>query len=267
MNELAPRPSQQDWPLYGLVSLRDMLRFYADRFVNAMNLLVTIEKLIKADATDFWINQADFSAGRLDELADQLRGLNLPVAAKKAQDLAFVFRTPDPKAILADRFIEEIRSRLEDELEGRLLFYVSNDRDLFENPGKTFGKLAQDKFPEAAEDIESAGRCLALRQGAACVFHLMRAMEAALKIIGEKLGVNNTEKEWGKLLSDLHGKIEIMEKGEGRDEWSACHSNLYHVKQAWRNPTMHPKRTYTVEQADDVFRATAAFMRHLATLI
>jgi len=95
----------------------------------------------------------------------------------------------------------------------------------------------------------------------------MRAMEEAVKILGTKLGVANVEKEWGKILSDLTSKIEAMPKGTHRDEWSACHVNLYHVKQAWRNSTMHPKETYTNQQARDVLRAVRAFMQQLATLV
>jgi hypothetical protein len=52
-----------------------------------------------------------------------------------------------------------------------------------------------------------------------------------------------------------------------RDAWSESHSHLYHVKQAWRNGTMHPKKTYTQEEAEAVFAAVRVFMRHLAKLL
>ncbi len=58
-----------------------------------------------------------------------------------------------------------------------------------------------------------------------------------------------------------------MPRGEQRDEWSGRHVNLYHVKQAWRNSTMHPKETCTSEQAKEVFDAVRVFMRQLATLV
>jgi hypothetical protein len=58
-----------------------------------------------------------------------------------------------------------------------------------------------------------------------------------------------------------------MPKGPARDEWSACHVNLYQVKQAWRNSTMHPKETYTTEQAKEVTEAVHAFLRQLSTLV
>ena len=35
---------------------------------------------------------------------------------------------------------------------------------------------------------------------------------------------------------------------------------LYNVKVAWRNPTMHPRITYTLEEAADLISAVKAFM-------
>lgn len=99
------------------------------------------------------------------------------------------------------------------------------------------------------------------------VFHLMRAMEAAVKALALRVGAAHVEKEWGKLLSDISTAIEAMPKGAERDRWSESHSHLYHVKQAWRNDTMHPKKTYTEEEARTVYQAVRSFMTHLASLL
>ena len=37
--------------------------------------------------------------------------------------------------------------------------------------------------------------------------------------------------------------------------YSAIHANLYHVKIAWRNETMHPKATYDEGEALNVINA------------
>jgi hypothetical protein len=92
-------------------------------------------------------------------------------------------------------------------------------------------------------------------------------MECAVQALAKETGISDVEKEWGKLLSDLAAKIEKMPKGAKRDAWSESHSHLYHVKQAWRNSTMHPKRTYTEEEAMEVFGAVKSFMRHLSGLV
>jgi hypothetical protein len=95
----------------------------------------------------------------------------------------------------------------------------------------------------------------------------MRAMEVVVQRLAKKLGVPNVEKEWGKLLSDIGKAVEAMPKGAKRDKWSEAHTHLHHVKQAWRNDTMHPKQTYTREQAHDVYRAVRTCADHLAGLV
>lgn len=131
-----------------------------------------------------------------------------------------------------------------------------------------FGKAVDDAFPKASEEISEAAKCLALKRNTAAVFHLMRAMELAVQRLAEALGrANPNEKVWGVILAEIHSAIESMPKGAARDAWSASHAHLYHVKQAWRNDTMHPKSTYTEEQAQTVFDAVKSFMSHLAPLV
>ncbi len=130
-----------------------------------------------------------------------------------------------------------------------------------------FGHDVEDAFPAASEDIAEAAKCLALQRYTAVVFHLMRAMESAIQKLAGHLGVSCAEKVWGHLLSDISKAIEKMPKGPKRDAWSQNHALLYHVKQAWRNDTMHPKATYTEDQAESVFAAVKSFMDHLALLV
>ena len=40
-----------------------------------------------------------------------------------------------------------------------------------------------DKFPSAAFDIDEAGKCLAIGRSTAAVFHLMRALETAIRAV------------------------------------------------------------------------------------
>lgn len=56
-------------------------------------------------------------------------------------------------------------------------------------------------------------------------------------------------------------------QGNGRNRWSETHTHLYHVKQAWRIDTMHPKQTYTRSEARAILDAVNVFMNDLATLV
>ena len=48
---------------------------------------------------------------------------------------------------------------------------------------------------------------------------------------------------------------------------SQASANLYAVKLAWRNEVMHPKDTYTLEEADNLIRQVRIFMGKLATIV
>lgn len=163
-------------------------------------------------------------------------------------------------------------SRLQDELRSQHYFHLDQRDVPFYGRAEPFGEKVAAKFPRAQEDLARAGDCLALQQSTAVVFHLMRAMEVVVQRLGKKLGVANTNKEWGKILSDIGTAIEKMPKGTPKEKakrisWSEAHANLYHVKQAWRNETMHPKQTYDRSEALAVYTSTQVFMAHLAKLL
>lgn len=104
------------------------------------------------------------------------------------------------------------------------------------------------------------------------MFHLMRAMELVVRALCRKLKIGNLHRDWGKLLSDMDGQIKTMPDDtqrlkEKKDAWSQTRSSLYHVKQAWRNKTMHPAKSYSAAEAKDAFEAVRTFMGHLAALL
>lgn len=158
-------------------------------------------------------------------------------------------------------FLVQMQSKL-------VLVLSSNHVDYLRNTEPPFGEEVENAFPKASEEIHEATMCLMFQRPTAAVFHLMRAMELSVQRLAEKLGKTNiNEKVWGIILSDIDNEIQKMPKGSLRDAWSASHTHLYHVKQAWRNDTMHPKTTYTEEQSKVVYEAVKSFMRHLAPLV
>jgi hypothetical protein len=144
---------------------------------------------------------------------------------------------------------------------------------LYEQAEPLYGNDVDVAFPGfVAENISEAGKCLALDRGTACVFHLMRALDKVVQLLGEKLNVtiidkNNVDLDWGIILANMVAPISAMPKGPAKNEWSEAHTLLVHVKQAWRHPTMHPKDTYTPEEATKIFDAVGSFMQHMAKLV
>ncbi len=166
------------------------------------------------------------------------------------------------------RLLGELHQRMADELADRQFLCLPPENiHLYKQSSPPFGQAVDDAFPLCAEDISEASKCLALGRSTATVFHLMRAMEGAVAALSTKLNIPNPDREWGKLLSDITAKIEAMPKGALRDLWSESRTHLYHVKQAWRNNTMHPKQTYTPAEAKGIYEAVKVFMNHLTRLI
>ena len=99
-------------------------------------------------------------------------------------------------------------------------------------------------------------------------------MEAMVSQLTAHLGglTDNPEKAWGPLLNDLDHyikKLPVSNPAEKaiRDNWSSCHVNLRHVKDATRNATMHPRQFYSPSEAREIFEASRVFIRDLASLI
>lgn len=225
----------------------------ASLFVTLHQSVVEIQRIAQELDLDATKGLVDDSIGLLTRYANE--GDHYVLQDADAERLCWTL------SALVRSFTAQLQSKKIIVFEGRNSVYLTSD-------DPPFGEAVDDAFPKAAEDISEAAKCLALQRNTACVFHLMRAMESAVGRLAEAIGTGkSTNKEWGKILSDIGQKIESLPKGEDRDRWSESHSHLYHVKQAWRNDTMHPKKTYTDDQAQSVFDAVRSFMTHLAPLV
>lgn len=257
-------------------SLWDMYALHAQHFVMAINALVQLNEIAARDPN--WVisdqSKREHLIKMMDVLKTELANLQLPMAIKQADKMRISIEnlhSKYPPQTLASRLstnLEELKSRIEDELEGRVVYCLSpSEADYAISTEPPFGQDVSDKFTKSTFDLEEARKCLAFGRWTASVFHLMRAMEEAVMALSKKLGMTNVDREWGKLLSDMKPRIEALPLGPDRDLWSESHSLLYHVKQAWRNNTMHPKETYTEEEASAVYSAVKSFTRHLVPLV
>ncbi len=202
------------------------------------------------------------------EFIDQAVSLGADLTAKSLRRFLAGINQQNMTGSKYIQLYKEIDSRFRDEMQSiRFLLLDKKYQKYYEDPLEYFPYNIEDKFEGVTEELDNAGKCLALEQGTACIFHLMRAMERSVKELGTALGIQNVDKEWGKILSEVDAKIKSMSPGAKKDEWSECRSNLYHVKQAWRNSTMHPKKTYSLDEAENVFRAVSAFMTQLSSLV
>lgn len=166
-------------------------------------------------------------------------------------------------------FMNQLQERIQDELSQELLFQIPRSNVPFYEQPDLFGVEVSQSFPSALFDIEEAGKCLALARATACVMHLSRVVEVALRSLASEMRLPSRN-DWGKHIDDIQKELEKRYKIAGSrtpDEafYSEAVSKIDHIRTAWRNPTMHVDRVYTDEIAMDIFLAIKSLMRHLAT--
>ena len=151
-----------------------------------------------------------------------------------------------------------------------VLIFSLTDQALFEKP-KLFGDDVFNNFPSANEDISEAGTCLALNRATACVMHLMRVVEAGLAALANALGVPK-QSDWGRYLREIDTELKKRMAASGArsvDEqfYAEVADTIDLMRRAYRNPTMHPEKTYSPDRAEEILQSVRSFMRHLATKI
>jgi len=183
---------------------------------------------------------------------------------------------PEGKAINSAelRFdIDRIKARFGDELAQHAYKHVPSGLPEFYEQLHLFGERVSEKFPKARADIKEAGSCYTLERPTACVFHLMRGIEAAVQQLGRKIGVTVTpQMTWRKITGDMDAKIRTLpdrtpRQKELKDRWAEARANLNHVGQVWRNNTMHPAVDhYSMAQAKEILDASRVLMRSLCEI-
>jgi hypothetical protein len=165
-------------------------------------------------------------------------------------------------------------SGIRDHLESEYFFHLDqHDVPLYLEP-QPFGEAVGKKFPNATEDIAEAARCLALQRPTATVFHLMRVMELALRALARKLKVttiNPNVENWNKITDHVNKAINALPaktsaEQKKKAQFGAASAHLNSVRIAWRNEVMHPKQSYSREEAHAIFAAVRGFMADLAAL-
>jgi hypothetical protein len=200
------------------------------------------------------------------ELCDRIPSLN-PVIFEIDRLIEKLANPQLPLTI--DNDLEHLQHRIHDELRGHFYYAVTAPyADVYESPSP-FGEDVFNRFPSAIRDSQDASKCLALGQGTAAVFHLMRVMEVALRVLGKDLGIGYQPSWDGHLkkiadkLDEKHDKLTPSQRRK-KSVYRDLHGDLTAVKLAWRNPTMHIARFYEFAEADQIYGAVRMLMQHMA---
>ena len=250
------------WKPGKLWSLWDMLRLHADTFVHVMShmgqiragLDVMEQVGLKLDG------QSEIMDGDLpeemDRLEQELAELNLGLSLKA---LKIARREMSAKPLNVREIKHSIlmlQGRIRDELETvHCLALTENEKRHYAPREPLLGPAVESKFVSTLFDVDEAGKCFAFGRYTACVFHLMRVVEAALNTVADKLGAAIEDGDgkglaWGVVAGNMKDIIDNMPKGSAEKvKWYRVQSALVVVNRAWRVPTNHPKSVYTEEEA------------------
>jgi hypothetical protein len=235
-----------------------------------MSRVESIELLTHRERREFLPGVKDNVLSILDSVAKHCEEIDLGLAATAARDYR---EGIESGKITTYSDLSEALGTLDKiimlQLRDSLFMFIPTDRASYYAEPQLFGDAVSTKFPECQFDIEESGSCFAAGRGTACAFHLMRIMEIAVQRLGATLGIALTqEKNWQNILDEINKAIKVLPPKDTRTiALSQAAGHLYNVKVAWRNPTMHPKITYTLEEAADLIAAVKGFMNHLAEVI
>ena len=248
-----------------------MHEFKVRSLLNAMDVLVYASGLIHSKHPGLHPRMSDTArkdiAKHVREMIPEFEQSELSMCRISAERLIGTLESTDQSDRISTD-LHELRRRILDQMTDTFCLLLSErERKLFEQE-TPFGATVEDQFPSASDDIYEASKCLALGRATACVMHLMRACEAALVALAGKLGVER-QGDWGGYLRKIAEELDRRVKTSGKrtpDEqfYAEVAIGFEHLKRAWRNPTMHVDKTYSIERASEIFEAVRSFMSHAA---
>ncbi len=244
-----------------------MVTLEARIFVNVCLELFEMERDIRISRSEnFAAEHVENLRGFGESLATDCEKLHLQVAADAARGIPNARTTRQLGDVL-----EFVRNAMAIGL-NRRKFFEPEPRYMqyFENP-KLFGEEVFIAFPSATDDIAEAGTCLALERSTACVMHLMRTIEVALKALADSVGVGQ-QNDWGAYIREIYKALERQVKAAGAQTpdhqfYGEAAAQIDNVKRAWRNPSMHVDKSYSQPRAEEILLATKSLMSHLATKV
>ena len=206
------------------------------------------------------------SINEVEPFLDQLRA---PATAQSLSSLREVCDEPASlerdAGVACGRVFENFLA----EVSHQWLLILSHEHsDYLNDETAPFGEVIWDSLPEFAEDIDEAAKCLALSRYTASVFHLMRIMERSVHKLAQifKVQLNTKTNSWNDIttalsnaLAKMPGQTSAQKKKKAK--LADAVAQLTSVRIAWRNEVMHPKRTYTKKEADNIFRYVEGFLQ------
>jgi hypothetical protein len=126
-----------------------------------------------------------------------------------------------------------------------------------------FSKGTFNKLPDTAQyDFQEAGKCIALERPTAAAFHILRGTESVLRYFYIKYVKPSCTDNlmWGNMTNILNSQKNPSDVDE-------LIKHLDHIRESFRNPTQHPEKIYTLDDAQDLFSLCEDVVNRMLLLI
>jgi hypothetical protein len=126
------------------------------------------------------------------------------------------------------------------------------------------------KSPRVMDELRTAAHCLVFGESTACVFHLMRVMDFAAKLIARSLSIADAERlMWGDIAQAIERELR---KRHGDKDWRAAEPfyaramvAILSFSTGYRSPAMHDvNEIYNEEKAQYLLTIVREFIFTLA---
>ncbi len=261
-----------------LVSLLDMINLGAKDFCDFMRELDGLFSLFNSERPNLTNREVKQIQEVVEKISKWCKLMELDAAPRFLKDIEFrvnydfIWATDPTSEGLGDE-MWRLRRLIEDELDERFLLYIPrNDVDWYEQEN-SFGDRVSKAFPSAKDDIKEAGTCLATGRYTACVFHLMRALEYALKALAKDVELSFGKRTWGKIISMIERKIKDLYETnpqtyaeiERLQFLSQAATDFGYFKNSWRDHVAHLRYTCKDRlEAVLILNHVKSFMNHLS---
>lgn len=263
-----------------LISLYDVLRFHAHKFIELARLMAEIRKELAITIDKGQTRVPETGASRITAgfgaLAQSFRDVGLFVSEATLNRVVSHFKAGSHINKDTINSIESLENVMIDELGQKIIYLIPQEKSKHLNEEAPFGSDVLSNFSSATHDIAEAGHCYAVGRNTACVFHCIRVLELGLNALAVSLGISypiENKRSWGKILTPMREQIELRSKSKEL-VWKVrtpllenAYTFLVAAKNAWRDDTMHVAAKYDEQEAERIRGATKSFMQELSKLI
>lgn len=210
----------------------------------------------------------------LSEFLEYLDELDLQVTKGIAVDLIKLLaelkeseqtHIADDQSIKIKKTLEKLDPTLDSELSLRYAYILTKKRypleSLLTSPSDLLSKTSIDTLAiTTKKDFSAACRSIAFSQPTSAAFHLMRALEAQVKVLyfAFKKTKRLDKPMWGPMTSQLRTK-----RAPKPSEKLLTHLDGMRIH--FRNPTQHPDAFYTMDEAQDLLNQTITAINMIAS--